>query len=212
LKNQQWFFNDNPRNKFAFAEHVNDQSQHPVDKLDVNLCTLHEEGRRLNPKQKDELVAVLKKYASVFEPGGEPTPYIEHRMSTGDSPPVSVPPYRLSPVKKELLKKELDKLLEENIIEECESPYAAPVVLVPKPNGNIRLYIDYRGLNATTIADSYPLTRMDDLLHAAKHTPFMTTIDLKSGYHQISVCSSDRDKTACVPIRNFSLPANAFLD
>ncbi|GBN31128.1 Retrovirus-related Pol polyprotein from transposon 17.6 [Araneus ventricosus] len=39
---------------------------------------------------------------------------------------------------------------------------------------------------------------MDDLLHAAKHTPFMTTIDLKSGYHQISVCSSDRDKTAFV--------------
>ncbi|GBN08543.1 Retrovirus-related Pol polyprotein from transposon opus [Araneus ventricosus] len=28
---------------------------------------------------------------------------------------------------------------------------------------------------------------MDDLLHAAKHTPFMTTIDLKSGYHQISI-------------------------
>ncbi|GBN70153.1 hypothetical protein AVEN_90052-1 [Araneus ventricosus] len=39
---------------------------------------------------------------------------------------------------------------------------------------------------------------MDDLLYAAKHTPFMTTIDLKSGYHQISIRSSDRDKTAFV--------------
>ncbi|GBN40841.1 Retrovirus-related Pol polyprotein from transposon opus [Araneus ventricosus] len=188
-----------PRKMFAFAEHVNDQSQHPVSNLDVNLCTLREEeGRRLNPKQNDELVAVLKKYASVFEPGGEPTPYIEHRINTGNSPPVSVPPYRLSPVKKELLKKELDKLLEENIIEECVSPYTAPVLLVPKPNGNIRLCIDYKGLNATTIADSYSLPLMDDLLHAAKHTPFMTTIDLKSDYHQISVCSSDRDKTVFV--------------
>ncbi|GBL99764.1 Retrovirus-related Pol polyprotein from transposon 17.6, partial [Araneus ventricosus] len=172
LKNQQWFFDDMPRKKFSFAEHVNDQSQHPVDNLD--------------------------KYASGFEPGEESTPYIEHRINTGDSPPVSVPPYSLSPVKKELLKKELDKLLEENIIEECESPYAAPVVLVPKPDGDIRLCIDYTGLNATTIADSYHLPRMDDLLHAAKHTPFMITIDLKSGYHQISVCSSDRDKTAFV--------------
>ncbi|GBN55041.1 hypothetical protein AVEN_105287-1 [Araneus ventricosus] len=122
LKNQQWFFNDMPRNKFAFAEHINDQSQHPVDNLDVNLCTLCEkEGRRLNPKQKYELVGVLKKYASVFEPGGEPTPYIEHRINTGNSPPVFVPPNRLSRVKKELLKKKLDTLLEENIIEECES-------------------------------------------------------------------------------------------
>ncbi|GBM92728.1 Retrovirus-related Pol polyprotein from transposon 17.6 [Araneus ventricosus] len=182
LKNQQWFFNDMPRKKFSFAENVNDQSQHPVDSLDVNLCTLREEGRRLNPKQKDELVAILKKNASGFEPGGD-----------------------LSSVKKEFLKKELDKLLEENIIEECESPYAAPVVLVPKPNGDIRLCIDYTGFNATTIADSYPLPRMDDLLHAAKHTPFMITIDLKSGNHQISVCSSDRDKTA------FMCPFGTFL-
>ncbi|GBN08545.1 hypothetical protein AVEN_142798-1 [Araneus ventricosus] len=113
LKNQQWFFKNMPRNTSAFAEHVNDQYQHPVDNLNVNLCTLREEeGRRLNSKQKDELVAVSKKYASVFEPRGEPTPFIEHRINTGDSPPVSVPPYRLSPVKKELLKKELDKLLE----------------------------------------------------------------------------------------------------
>ncbi|GBN25068.1 hypothetical protein AVEN_77982-1 [Araneus ventricosus] len=123
LKNQQWFFNDMPRNKFAFAEHVNDQFQHPVGNLDANLCTLRKEkGRRLDPKQKNELVAVLKKYVSVSEQGGEPTPYIEHSINAGDSPPVSVPPYRLSPMTKELLKKELVKLLEENIIEECESP------------------------------------------------------------------------------------------
>ncbi|GBN70154.1 hypothetical protein AVEN_90053-1 [Araneus ventricosus] len=118
LNNQQWFFNDMPRNKFAFAEHINDQSQHPVDNLDVNLRILREEeGRRLNPKQKDELVGVLKKYASVFEPGGEPTPYIKHHINTRNNPPVSVPPYRLSSVKKELLKKKLDTLLKENIIE-----------------------------------------------------------------------------------------------
>ncbi|GFT64860.1 transposon Ty3-G Gag-Pol polyprotein [Nephila pilipes] len=117
LINQQWFFADMPQKQFAFGEHANDQ--HPVDNLDVNLCILREEeGRCLNTTQKEKLVAVLKKYASVFEPGGEPTPYIEHRINTGDSPPVSVPPYRMSPVKKELLKKELDTLLEGNIIEE----------------------------------------------------------------------------------------------
>ncbi|GBN05519.1 hypothetical protein AVEN_37007-1 [Araneus ventricosus] len=75
LKNQQWFFNDMPRNELAFAEYVSDQSQHPVENLDVNLCTLREEeGGCLNPKQKDELVEALKKYASVFELGVEPTP------------------------------------------------------------------------------------------------------------------------------------------
>ncbi|GBL86142.1 Retrovirus-related Pol polyprotein from transposon 17.6 [Araneus ventricosus] len=39
---------------------------------------------------------------------------------------------------------------------------------------------------------------MDDLLQSAKHTTFMSTIDLKSGYHQINVHPADRDKTAFV--------------
>ena len=111
---------------------------------------------------------------------------------------MSVPPYRLSPAKKEILKKELDDLLSEDIIEECESPYASPVVLVPKPNGSVRLCVDYRKLNAITVPDTYPLPRMDDLLHDAKHTVYMSTIDLKSGYHQVNVHAQDRDKTAFV--------------
>ncbi|GFT19382.1 uncharacterized protein NPIL_29091 [Nephila pilipes] len=103
LRKQQWFFADMPQKQFAFSEHAN--NQHPVDNLDVNLCTLREEGGRcLNTTQKEKLVVVLKKYASVFEPGGEPTLYIEHRINTGDSPPVSVPSYRMSPVKKRIPK------------------------------------------------------------------------------------------------------------
>ncbi|GFV28930.1 transposon Tf2-8 polyprotein [Trichonephila clavipes] len=64
--------------------------------------------------------------------------------------------------------------------EECESPYAAPVVLVPKSNGTVRLCIDYRKLNAITIPDKYPLPLMDVLLHDAKSTAFMSTLDLKN--------------------------------
>ncbi|GFS73382.1 transposon Ty3-G Gag-Pol polyprotein, partial [Nephila pilipes] len=59
LRNQQWFFADMPQKQFAFGEHANDQ--HPVDNLDVNLCTLREEeGRCLNTTQKEKLVAVSK--------------------------------------------------------------------------------------------------------------------------------------------------------
>ncbi|GFX95603.1 retrovirus-related Pol polyprotein from transposon 297 [Trichonephila clavipes] len=60
----------------------------------------------------------------------------------------------------------------------------------------MRLCIDYRKLNAQTVPDSYPLPRMDDLLNEAKPTPYMSTIDLRSGYHQVKVAAEDRDKTA----------------
>ncbi|KAF2903455.1 hypothetical protein ILUMI_02731 [Ignelater luminosus] len=56
-------------------------------------------------------------------------------------PPISVPPYRMYPARKEILRQELDKLLQQEIIEECESAWAAPVVLVSKPSGQMRLCV-----------------------------------------------------------------------
>ncbi|GBM11125.1 Retrovirus-related Pol polyprotein from transposon 17.6 [Araneus ventricosus] len=141
---------------------------------------------------------LLEKFDSIFKPGGDPTPYAEHHINTERHPPVSVPPYRMTPMKKELLRKEIEDLLEKDVIEECESAYGAPVVLIPKPDGKTRLRIDYHKLNEITVPDSYPLPRMDDLLQSAKHTTFMSTINLKSGYHQINVHPADRDKTAFV--------------
>ncbi|GFT97129.1 hypothetical protein TNCV_3857951 [Trichonephila clavipes] len=102
----------------------------------------------------------------------------------------------MNPASKELLKRELDFLLQQGIIVECESPYTSPVVFIEKPNGSMRLCIDYRTLNAQTVPDSYPLPRTDDLLNEAKPTPYISTIDLRSGYHQVKVAEKDQDKTA----------------
>ncbi|GBL58317.1 Retrovirus-related Pol polyprotein from transposon 297, partial [Araneus ventricosus] len=163
-----------------------------------NLCLRVEEGQNLDTENKNRLTALLNENEEIFQLGGEPTPYVKHYINTGDHPPVASTPYRLSPKKKELLRTEIDKLLANDVIEECESPFAAPVVLVPKPNGDIRLCIDYRKLNAITIPDKYPLPLMDTLLHDAKSTAFMSTLDLKTGYHQIEVNPDDKDKTTFV--------------
>ncbi|GBM50821.1 Transposon Ty3-I Gag-Pol polyprotein [Araneus ventricosus] len=125
---------------------------------------------------------------------GEPTLYIEHGIDTQNHPPVAVPLYRVSPARKDILNDEINRLLNERIIEPCESPYAAPVVLVPKPIGSFRLCIDYRKLNSVTKTDAYPLPRIDDLLQITKHTQYMSTIDLKAGYHQMNVTVSDETK------------------
>ncbi|GFY25008.1 retrovirus-related Pol polyprotein from transposon 17.6 [Trichonephila clavipes] len=103
----------------------------------------------------------------------------------------------MNPVKKEVLREQIEELLRQNVIEECESPYAAPVVLVPKPNGKVHLCVDYRKLNVVTEVDAYPLPRMNDLLNEATPTSFMSTIDLQSGYHQDGI-EADQGKISAI--------------
>lgn len=86
-------------------------------------------------------------------------------------------------------------MLGNDILEECESAWASPVVMVPKSDGSIRVGVDYRKLNSVTTPDRIPLPRMDDLLQAAKRSNYMTTLDLQRGYYQVEVALEDRDKT-----------------
>ncbi|GFX09336.1 retrovirus-related Pol polyprotein from transposon 17.6 [Trichonephila clavipes] len=199
LQRKQWYFTETSHRKYNFLKappYIN--ALLTVDP-EPHLCQLRRnEGTHLSLPQRKELNSLLEKYEECFEPGGEPTPFIEHRINTRNHLPVAVPPYRTNPSKKEILKQEIDRLLSEGIIEECESPYASPVVLIPKPNGTFRLCIDYRKLNEITVADTYPLPRMDDLLHQAKLTLFMSTLDLRAGYHQVKVHVEDQDKTSFV--------------
>ncbi|GFY00627.1 retrovirus-related Pol polyprotein from transposon 17.6 [Trichonephila clavipes] len=199
LQRKQWYFTETSHRKYNFVKAPpNINALLTVDPK-PHLCQLRKnEGTHLSLPQREELNSLLEKYEECFQLGGEPTPFIEHRINTRNHLPVAVPPYRMNPSKKEILKQEIDRLLSEGIIEECESPYASAVVLIPKPNGTFRLCIDYRKLNEITVADTYPLPRMDDLLHQAKLTPFMSTLDLRAGYHQVKVHVEDQDKTAFV--------------
>ncbi|XP_033222826.1 uncharacterized protein LOC117176682 [Belonocnema kinseyi] len=140
-----------------------------------------DEGSSLTEDQRIEIEKFLSDNEDVFAVGGEPTPYAEHRIDTGDHIPVATPPNKMSTQKKELLYKELTSM-QENDIEECESPWAAQVVLIPKKDSGVRVCLDYRRLNAITTSDKYPMSRIEEFLHNAKRTYYMYTIDLRNGY------------------------------
>ena len=55
-----------------------------------------------------------------------------------------------------MVKKELDKMLAEGIVQPSHSPWASPIVLVEKKNGNVRFCVDYRKLNLVSKFDAYP--------------------------------------------------------
>lgn len=172
---------------------VPDDTDIRIDSIDVA-----EIGVGLKEDQRNKLEELLKSNEHVFKSNGHPTPLTEHSIETGENAPISVPPYRLSAPRRKILEQEIEEMLKGGIIEPCASPWAAPVVMVPKPDGQFRVCVDYRRLNSITTPDSYPIPRIDDLLHDAKPTPFMSSIDLKSGYWQVGVRETDKDKTAFI--------------
>ena len=104
--------------------------------------------------------------------------------------------FRLAPHELEELIKQLDDLLEKGLVEPSCSPYGAPVLFVKKKDGSMRMCIDYRKLNSCTIKNSYPLPRIDDLLDQLHGANVFSSLDLRSGYHQVRIKEGDEYKTA----------------
>ncbi|BHF67614.1 hypothetical protein SprV_0301064100 [Sparganum proliferum] len=95
-------------------------------------------------------------------------------------------------------------MLSRKIIRPFQSPWSSPIVLVKKKDGSMRLCIDYRKLNAVTKKDSFPLPRIDTTLDALAGNTMLSTLDLASGYWQVEVRPSDREKTA------FAVPSGLY--
>ena len=89
-------------------------------------------------------------------------------------------------------------MLEKSIIQPSESPWASPVVIVPKKTGDLRICIDYRSLNNVTITDSYPIPHVQDQLESFRTAKYFTALDLASGYWQVEMDPKDRQKTAFI--------------
>ena len=77
-------------------------------------------------------------------------------------------------------------------IEPSDSPWSSPVVLVTKKDGGTRFCIDYRQLNDATTKDAYPLPQIDDTLDMLAGKQWFSTLDLASGYWQVSLSQESR--------------------
>lgn len=123
---------------------------------------------------------------------------VEHHIPLNDNTPFRERSRRIAPADLDDLRRHLQGLLAAGIIKESRSPYASPIVLARKKNGQLRMCIDYRTLNRRTIPDQYTVPRIDDTLDCLSGSKWFSVLDLRSGYYQIPMAEEDKEKTAFI--------------
>jgi len=160
-----------------------------------------EPSEKLNQNERikfDELKKVAtRSFATNYDSLGCCT-LSKHEIRLLSRNPVYSHPYRKSGKERDNIKEEVDKLLKAKIIRPSRSPYASPVILIPKKDGTNRMCVDYRKLNLQTIPEQWPLPRITDILDGMVGSSWFTMIDLKNGYYQIAMSASSIEKTAFV--------------
>lgn len=155
--------------------------------------------------EEKKFLELCKKFENIFYVKGDRLSYtqgITHRIPTNPSTaPINQKNYRLPQVQKEIINQAIQELFRNNIVEHSNSPWNSPLLVVdkkPGPDGKkrYRVVIDYRKLNNQTIGDAYPLPRIDDILDQLNKSKIFSTLDLASGYHQVPIAESDKEKTA----------------
>ena len=118
------------------------------------------------------------------------------KINTGDAEPVYIPAYRKSRIEREKMKEEISVLLKLGLIEESNSPWSAPALIVLKKNGKRRFCVDYRMLNKLTILKHWPMADMETILRMLAGATIFSTVDCTSGFWQIAMDKNSIDKSA----------------
>ena len=160
---------------------------------------------------------LCEEYGEAFSKNNEDigrTKLVKMDIDTGDSPPVSSRPYTLPLKHYEWVQREIESLECAGVITKSMSKWASPIVMVPKKSAareplKKRLCVDFRKVNElqqeVIMAGKtkgqisiHPVSKIDEMYAKLKGAMVFSTIDLRNGYHHITLGKSSRAKTAFV--------------
>ncbi|KYO26028.1 hypothetical protein Y1Q_0003794 [Alligator mississippiensis] len=141
----------------------------------------------LPSQDKDQLLAALQDFETVFSNKPGKTDLAVHSIDTGSHCPIYSRHYPVNEKVRQERKREITEMEELEVIRPSTSPWASPVVLVQKQDGTIRFCVDYRKLNAITTPDLYPMPTMGTLLDRLGPAKVISTLGLSKGFWQIAL-------------------------
>ena len=105
------------------------------------------------------------------------------------------PPRRIPFSRREKVTEKLEELLKLDVIEKVEGPtsWVNPLVVVEKPNGDIRICLDMRQENQAIVREKHPVPTVEETLQEVSNAKVFSKLDLNMAFHQIEVHPDSRD-------------------
>ena len=144
----------------------------------------HDRVETFNPKAANEL---------------PPHREVDHSI---DLQPGAIPPakkaYELSREQALIIKTYIDDMRQKGFIRHSSSPYAAPVLIVKKPNGGLRVCVDYRALNNVTIKNRNAPPLLRDTLARLCQAKIYSKFDIIAAFNEVRMKLDHEEKTAFI--------------
>ena len=182
-------------------------------KCTVTFVVVEEKARPILGRQTSEMLAILKieinsvseenllrEFPRIFNGVGKLKDF-QAKLHIDES--VEPTPQKLRPSPfglREKIEEKLEELVNHDVIEQVQgpTPWVSPVVVVPKPTGDIRLCVDMRNANRAIVRERHPIPTVDDVLYQLNGSTIFRKLDLKWGFHQIELEEQSRNITTFV--------------
>ena len=193
-----------PKEKKFITSPTDIEVHQKIELQDANVSEEHQKAfKELCDESKDIFLVDSSDIGKI--------PLIEMEIDTGDSPPITQKPYTLPLKHAKWVQKELEILEKVGVIVRSVSPWASPIVVVPKRTipgkpPKWRLCVDYRAINsllppvkkATGVLTLGPLPKIDEIYAHLKDFKIYSTFDMQSGYYHMVLSEESRPKSAFV--------------
>ena len=99
--------------------------------------------------------------------------------------------YNLNKMKLETLRGYIESNLANDFIRSSISPARSSILFVRKSGGDLRLCVDYRGLNIITIKNRYSLSLVEELINRLTMVKRYTQLNLTAAYYRLRITKDD---------------------